>query len=196
MSAEETDRELLDRWRAGDLAAAGRLFARHSVAVGRVFRFKADDVLEDLVQETFLRCLDGRDRIDDRGLRGYLLGIAYNVLRKHLEQRFGPRGRIDPMSTSLADLQGASFTSVVALSRTHALVLDALRSLPLEFQIALELFYWEELTAPQIAAVLDLPEGTVRSRLRLGRERVRQRLAELDPSAAIDVETRLRSTRD
>ena len=196
MSAEATDRELLDRWRAGDMVAAGLLFTRHAVAVGRVFRFKADDALEDLVQETFLRCLDARDKIDNRGLRGYLLGIAYNVLRKHLEQQIGPRGRIDPVSTSLADLQRASPTSVVALSRAHALVLEALRSLPLEFQMVIELFYWEELTAPQISVVLDLPEGTVRSRLRLGRERVRTHLAELEASPAIDVETRLRSTRD
>ncbi len=195
MVVEASDRELLDRWRAGDTEAAGQLFGRHGVAVGRIFRFKADDALEDLVQQTFLLCLQRRDVIDERGLRGYLLGIAYNVLRKHLEQRLGPRGRIDPVKSSIADLQGASPASVVALSRTQALVVEALRSLPLEFQVAIELFYWEELTASQIAAVLELPEGTVRSRLRLGRDRLRDRLAQLDPNAPIDIDASMHSTR-
>jgi RNA polymerase sigma-70 factor (ECF subfamily) len=196
MDEDATDRELLERWREGDLIAARRLFARHGGSVGRVFRYKADDAIEDLVQQTFLHCLERRDAIDERGLRGYLLGIAYNVLRKHLEQRMGPRGRIDPVVTSLAELQPASATGVLAQSQARTLVLEAMRSLPLEFQVALELFYWEDMTAPQIGGVLGVPEGTVRSRLRLGRERLRERLAQLDPGADVDVDATVRSTRD
>lgn len=196
MDAETPDRELLERWRDGDLVAARRLFARHSASVGRVFRYKADDVLEDLVQQTFLHCLERKDAIDDRGLRGYLLGIAYNVLRKHFEQRMGPRGRIDPVVTSLAELQPASATSVLARSRAQTLVLEAMRTLPLEFQVALELFYWEDMTAPEIAGVLGVPEGTVRSRLRLGRDRLRARLAQLDPDEPVDLDATARSTRE
>ncbi len=48
-----------------------------------------------------------------------------------------------------------------------------MRRIPFDFQVALELFYWERMTAPEIAAVLDVPEGTARSRIRLGRERGR-----------------------
>ena len=45
-----------------------------------------------------------------------------------------------------------------------------LRSIALELQIVLELHYWEQCSVAEIAAALELPEGTVKSRLRRGRE--------------------------
>ena len=57
-----------------------------------------------------------------------------------------------------------------------ALLARALRSIPLDLQVALELHYWEELSGPELAAVLEIPEGTVRSRLRRGRELLAERL--------------------
>lgn len=195
MQGAESDADLLESWRAGDLGAASRLFERHAGAVGRVFRFKVDSALDDLVQQTFLHCVERRDAIDERGLRGYLLGVAHNVLRKHLEQMAGPRGRVDPATTSMADLDGGSPSSVIALSQSRRVVVEALRGLPLDLQTALELYYWEGLTAPQIARVLEVPEGTVRSRLRIGRERLRDSLASLDPSACDELDQRVRATR-
>lgn len=177
MAEAGSDAELLVRWRAGDSTAADELFARHMVAVARVFRFKADDVLDDLIQDTFLVCLERRDIvIAEAGLRPFLLGVAYNLLRRHFEKRMGPRGRVDPMTTSLGQLDGRSPASVLSLARSQADVIEALRELPLEQQVALELFYWEDLSAPQIAGILGVPEGTVRSRLRIARDRLREAL--------------------
>ncbi|MCA9705484.1 MAG: hypothetical protein KDK70_06540 [Myxococcales bacterium] len=59
------------------------------------------------------------------------------------------------------------------------LLLAALRALPVDLQVALELFYFEHIRGPELAEVLGLPEGTVRSRLRRGREILRERLQEL-----------------
>jgi RNA polymerase sigma-70 factor (ECF subfamily) len=203
VSTPASDLELLARWRDGDARAADELLARHFAAVVRVFRYKADDVLDDLVQQTFLACVERRDAIlgADK-FRPYLLRVAYSLLRRHFEQKGGPRGRIDPLTTSLQDIAGGSPSSLLALARSQANVITALRSLPLEFQLALELFYWEELSARDIATVLGVPEGTVRSRLRLGRERLRSSLAALEahsepaPARELDVDARARALRD
>ncbi len=194
---EAADIELLERWRAGDRGAADLLVARHFSAVARVFRFKADDALDDLVQQTFLACVERRDDVVDPGkFRSYLLRIAFSLLHRHFEQRAGPRGRFDPLTTSLAELDGASPSTLLSIAREHADVVAALRALPLQLQLALELFYWHDMTAADIAEVLDVPEGTVRSRLRLGRERLREQLEAGSTSASIDVEARARSVRD
>src|SRR5690606_10349004 len=56
------DLELLAAWRDGDAAAGGRLFRRHFDTLFRFFSTKLDGPVEDLVQDTFLGCVRGRDR--------------------------------------------------------------------------------------------------------------------------------------
>jgi RNA polymerase sigma-70 factor (ECF subfamily) len=60
----------------------------------------------------------------------------------------------------------------------QAQVLDALHRLPLDLQITLELHYWEEMTVAEIAVVLEIPVGTVKSRLHRARDRLRELLAD------------------
>ena len=70
----------------------------------------------------------------------------------------------------------------MAKRREERLLLEALRSIPLDHQIALELYYWQEMTAAELAAVLDIPEGTIRSRLRRAKHLLEEQLAELAQS--------------
>lgn len=58
-------------------------------------------------------------------------------------------------------------------------MLRALRAIPLDLQIALELHFWEDLSGPEMAEALEVPEGTVRSRLRRAKEAVRAKMEEL-----------------
>jgi len=61
------------------------------------------------------------------------------------------------------------------------LFLAALRTIPFDLQVVLELHYWEQCSVAEMAAALEIPEGTVKSRLRRGREQLRaavDRLAE------------------
>jgi RNA polymerase sigma factor (sigma-70 family) len=174
------DVELLDRWRKGDKTAGHELFVRHQRAVVRVFRFKADDALDDLVQNTFLSCLTTSSGLRDATrFRAFLLGIARIELLKYLEKRNGPRGRVDPLQTSIVELETSIGGKLDSRRRRHGLA-TALRRLPIDLQIALELFYWEGMKSREIAEVLGIPEGTARSRLRLARDRLRAVLSDTD----------------
>lgn len=190
----DDDAVLLDRWRAGDRAAGEALVARHFAAVLRVFRHKVGDVADDLVQQTFLICLERRDDIiAGERFRAYLLRVAYSRLLRFFRERAGPRGRVDPIVSSVHELS-PSPSAQLGADDEHTRLVAALARLPLEMQVALELFYWEEMSAPEIAGVLAIPEGTVRSRLRLGRDKLRDQLGELD-RAAVDVAEIERRTR-
>ena len=68
---------------------------------------------------------------------------------------------------------------ILVQRREEMLVLQALRELPLEQQTALELNLLENLSGREISELLGVAEGTVRSRLRLGLDRLRRRVAEL-----------------
>jgi RNA polymerase sigma-70 factor (ECF subfamily) len=180
------DVELLDAWRGGDEEAGGELFERHFVCVVRFFRNKVNREIEDLVQKTFLGCVEGRDRFrGDSSFRSYLFGIAHNVLKAHFRDKKRD-GEIDFGVSSVQALQPGQST-IAAQKSEHRLLCEALRRIPFDFQVALELFYWEKMTAPEIASVLDIPEGTARSRIRLGRERLLEHMSALaDAPGGVD----------
>jgi RNA polymerase sigma-70 factor (ECF subfamily) len=171
---------LLEAWRAGDGNAGDRLFERHFAALFRFFCAKLDSVrAEDLTQATLLACVDGKDRFRELGtFRAYLFSIARNQLLMHFRKQ-GVRDRVVELGTaSVADL-GASPSAVAAAKDEQRLLLAALREIPIDFQIAVELYYWEGLSTREIAAVLDVPEGTVRSRLARAREHLEERMRAL-----------------
>ena len=76
------------------------------------------------------------------------------------------------------DLDGSPSQLVISHSE-QALLVRALRHLPLELQIILELFYWQDLRSLDIAEILDMPHGTVRSRIRRAREQLAERIEQL-----------------
>lgn len=174
---------LLDRWRGGDAAAGNQLFERHFDGVYRFFVNKVQGDAADLVQRTFLACVEGKDRFrEESSFRAYLFGIARHELYAHW--RHAKRvGDLDVGSSSIVDLR-PSPSELILKRREDRLLLEALRSIPLELQLAIELYYWERLTGPDLARVLGVPEGTARSRVRRGLEGIRDKLAELD---AIDL---------
>ena len=190
MSEPLDDAELLQRWRAGDHAAGERLCRRHAPALARFFRNKVSSPVEDLVQQSLLALLEGRERLaDPTRLRAYVFGIAHNVLREHLRALTRER-QFDGEVSSLAELD-PSPTSIVARKREQRLLLEALRRLPLRHQIALELYYWEHLDTVEIAEVLGISASAMRSRMARARELLEAELATLAKS-----DEELRSTID
>lgn len=183
----EDDFGLLEAWRAGDEKAGNTLFRRHFRTLFRFFSTKLDGAVDDLVQDTMLGCVKGRDRFrHDATFKTYLLRVARNRLFSHYKKR--ERG-FDPMESSAVD-GGASPSSAMAGDEERARLLAALRRIPLEFQVTLELYYWEGLKGPALAEVLDISDHTVRSRLSRARAKLREELATLARTATADLETR------
>jgi len=182
--ASESDVELLAAWQAGDRSAGDRLFVRHFPAVDRIFQNKVGpDHIRDLVQRTFMVCFERPDSFRQAtSFRAYLLGVAYNLLREHY--RAVRRNHEDVDSRSVLDL-GAGPSTLIGAREEQRLLLEALRSVSLEDQALLELYYWEDLTGPEIAAILGVPEDTARSRLRRARIRVGEALERLASSRAL-----------
>jgi RNA polymerase sigma-70 factor (ECF subfamily) len=179
-----TDAERLEAWRAGDSKAGNELFQRHFEAIRRFFVNKVDREVEDLVQRTFIACVEGRDRFEGRAsFRTFLFAVANNILREFYRQKRRDE-RIDLATDSVVDL-GAGPSSVLAEKREQRALLEALRHIPLEFQIALELYYWERLTGPQLGEALDVPENTARSRVRRGKELLAKALARVERSREV-----------
>lgn len=178
---ETSDAELLGSWRAGDKLAGQRLCQRHAPAIVRFFRNKVSSPVEDLVQQTFLALLEGHERLGDPNkVRAYLFGIAHNVLRSHLREL--ARGRdVDPSVSSLAELDPGP-TSALAHKREQKLLLLALRRLPIQHQVALELYYWESLNTVEIAEILGLSASAMRSRMARARSMLEAELASLAES--------------
>lgn len=160
-----TDAELLEAWRAGDRAAGRELFERHISSVSRFFRNKIGEEREDLIQRTFLACVEARDRLrDGASFRSYVLRVARSKLYDHIARRRGTPHRPDVLTASLADL-GPSPSRLIAEGEQDQLLLHALRSLPLELQTLLELHYWEGMGTAELAEVMEIPRGTVKTRL-------------------------------
>lgn len=177
-----SDADLLAAWGAGDNTAGKALYARYFPIVYRFFANKIGDDIEDLVQRTFLACTRHRQRIQEgASFRAFLLVVARNELADHLRSRYRRGQSVDPSEVSLADLD-ASPSQLVGRRQEHRLLLLALRRIPLELQELLELHYFERLTGPELAAALEIPEGTVRSRLRRALASLRAEIERLTQS--------------
>ena len=186
-----SDGDLLEQWRAGDAASGEVLFERYYDAVERFFLNKITSNIQDLVQETFLRCVESRERIiDNDRFRSYMFAIAYNVLCAYLRETYRGTGVIDLHESSIHDLAPGPF-SLVAEHREYRLLVQALHQIPVADQVLLELHYWEQLTTSEMANVLAIPLGTVRGRLQRARARLESAMNHLvttTPDLAVTID--------
>ena len=182
------DDELVRGWKAGDRTAAERLIERHYDAITGFFRTKAGASADDLVQRTFLRCAEGIGNYrEESPFRAYLFGIARHVLLEHIRGRARDGQTPDLHTSSIMDLQPGVAT-LVSKHAEQRLLVAALQRIPVELQIAIELFYWEELPIDELALVLEVPAGTVKSRLHRARVLLREAMDAL-PSSHEDKES-------
>ena len=173
----KSDEELLEAWRAGDRDAGDALFSRHFDSIYDFFARKVSHDVSDLVQRTFLGCVEGLDRFrGDCSPRTFLYAIARHELYYFLRRKKRDE-TIDFGVSSLRDV-GPSPSSELGRRDDVARLIAALETIPLDLQILLELRFWEGLKRREVAVVLDIPQGTVASRLRRAIGLVRERLAE------------------
>jgi RNA polymerase sigma-70 factor (ECF subfamily) len=178
-----SDSELLAAWREGNVRAGQDLFTRYFGPISRFFANKLrNDAHDDLIQETFEACVRGRDRLrDDASFRSYLFSVACNVLKHHYRRQRSGNRQGELGESSIHDLAPGP-SSIVGLVEQEQLLLEALRRIPLELQVVLELHYWEEMSSAEIGAVVGIPAATARTRLHRGRELLERVIAELPAS--------------
>lgn len=176
-----SDEELLEAWREGDRSAGNELFQRHFEPIRRFFTNKVDREVEELVQSTFTRCVEARDRYQGRSsFRTFLFAVAHNVLREFFRAKDRNR-TVDFDSTSAVDL-GVGPATALGGRREQRVLLEALRRIPIELQVVLELYYWEQLSGSALGEVLGVPEDTARSRIRRAKQELAKALARIDAS--------------
>lgn len=174
-STDDSDRSLLEAWAAGDRRAAQTLMARYEPRVRRFFASKTVDCVDDLTQATLLGCLEARKRF--RGMSQFstfLFAVARNKLFEHYRRKRKLSARTNVGASSVIDL-GPSPSSILTRNAWEQRLVLALNELSLDAQITLELYYWEKMTAPEMASVLGIKEPGVRSRLRRAKEQLRTR---------------------
>ena len=177
----ETDRQLL---RKVDPAAFGTLFERHGRAVyNYCFRRTGDwAAAEDLTSVVFLEAWRKRKSLRLHGdtLLPWLYGVATNVLRNRGRALKRHRAALDRLTVE----HQADFADDVVerLDDTRQMrqMLATFRQLPKRDQDVLALCVWSELSYEEAAVALDLPVGTVRSRLSRARSRLRDEV-EISP---------------
>ena len=177
MTPVPSDFELLAAWRGGDEAAGSTLVGRYFDRIYLFFNGKVRNAADDLTQRTFLACTETRDRVrEDGSFRAYLFGIARKQLLKHYDRarrdaRSSPLGEM-----SLQQLSGGSPSRVAADREEQRVMLQALQRIPLDLQLIVELFYWEELSISEIATVVEAPPGTIKSRLHRAKRLLREQI--------------------
>lgn len=178
MSPDMNDLKLLEAWHRGDNAAGAALVKRHFRMLHRFFSSKAHAHCDDLIQETFLACVESKENFrGEASFRAYLLGLARFQLLTHYRKAQRVR-RFDFTTSTVRDLS-TSPTGELARHQEQVLLRLALTHVPIDQQIALELTYWECLPAHEIARVLEIPENTVYSRVRRAKAHLRAALATL-----------------
>src|SRR5262245_33899397 len=172
-----SDAEVIGR-SVGEPEAFGLIYDRHAAALLRFLGRRAGaKVAEGLVGELFRIAFERRKTFDaSRGSAlPWLYGIGSNLLRKH---RRSEARRLRASARMATGPQAADRGATAAALEARVLfsrVADAIEALPAAERGALLLCAWEELSYQDMAEALEVPIGTVRSRL----NRVRGRLREL-----------------
>jgi RNA polymerase sigma factor (sigma-70 family) len=173
-----SDAEVIGR-SLGEPEAFGLIYDRHAATLLRFLGRRAGaKVAEELVGELFRIAFERRKTYDASRASAlpWLYGIGSNLLLKH---RRGEARRLRA-SARMAAAGGVAYRGASAAALDARLlfprVADAIESLPHSEREVLLLFAWEELPYESLAEALELPIGTVRSRLNRARARLRELL--------------------
>lgn len=162
---------------------------RHVGTLERFFRGKTVD-LADIVQQTLTACVQARDRVPEAlAFRAYLLGIARNVLLHDLRRRGRKPEPLVLDELAFAGPSALSPSRAVVVRDERRLLLRALRRLPFELQWVIELHYWEGMLQDEVAAVLAVPPGTIKSRLSRAKKLLRAQIEALAADPALRTST-------
>ncbi len=180
-----TDAEILDEVRAGNTRAYALLVDRHKDrALTLALRFIGDHrEAEELVQDAFLRAYRNLGQFRGEARFGtWFYRILYNLCMTRLRRRMSAPQMLDVNDESVLDVLPAEDESdgieerfeSSDLLRFLSLEVDAL---PPQYKSAVTLYYVQEMSYEEIAGVMDIPLGTVKTCLFRGRNLLKKRIA-------------------
>ena len=178
--ASLTDDELMTMVSSkDDDRAYGELYRRHARRLmGFFFRQVGKDeaAAADLVQDAFLRLWTSRKKFGGTGFRTWLFTISFNLLRNHYRHD-EIRKQYELSVSKQHDVAADAHIIEQIDSRDFDIALQReLEKLPSEGRLLFSLRFEEELTVPQIAEVMAVPEGTIKSRLHALMQTLKQKL--------------------
>lgn len=176
-----SDEQLMTEVMAGEEAALALLIERYyGPMLGYLYRQVGGNhaLAEDIVQETFLRVLQQRSYQQGRPVKPWLYAIATNLVRDYFKSA-AVNHTVQSDAHSLLSVQDyASDPEEQALSTEQGrMIAAALGQLAEEYRSALLLRFYNGMSLQEIAAVLNIPLGTVKSRLSVGTHKLRALLA-------------------
>jgi RNA polymerase sigma-70 factor (ECF subfamily) len=177
-----SDADLLPRCRTGDEGAWHELVTLYARKVfGLAYRFTGRvDEAEDLTQEVFVKVYQtlGRYREADGPFGGWLMAVARNHAIDHYRRRKQERTRRSDDETVLDRMAAPGEHPIAGLERQEraGIVHRGLRALPQDLRLPLILCDLQGMPYDEIAAELQLPLGTVKSRINRARLELAKRL--------------------
>jgi RNA polymerase sigma-70 factor (ECF subfamily) len=181
-AAVSVQRELT-RLRGGDVEAVAALMERYQ---HRLYRYllrivRQPETAEDLFQQTWLRVMERIRNYDaQRSFEGWLFALAHNLAIDHL-RRCQPESLDEPLPSSHARAELLAGSGPGALEQLLSderagWLADCLAGLPVVFREVLTLRFEEEMKLEEMAVVLALPLGTVKTRLHRALKQLRRTL--------------------
>lgn len=146
---EDAFAELVSRWQR-------RLYAHALQLTGR------PDVARDAVQETWIAIIRGLPQLHDPASFG---GFAHRILSRRCADSSRGQGRRAKLARAISDAGSRVSQPTAERDSDSSRVREALAGLPAERRAVLALHYLNELSVPEIARILRVPQGTIKSRL-------------------------------
>lgn len=179
---ERSDEALHEALCGGDVHAGAILYDRYFVKVRGYFVNKVAEPgsTDDLTQKTFeIVILKPRSYKGLSSFRSYLFGVAHNQLRTDYRQcrrRAAHRAEVEDVEELAVSDLGPGVSTLAAQKVAAQRMVDALRQIPVQYQSLFEMYYWQELPGSEIAEICQCKESTLRSRLRLAKRALLEKL--------------------
>ena len=175
-----TDEELMQRVNANDDDRAyGELYHRHARRLmGFLYRqMNGDEALAaDLTQDAFMRVWTARKRFLGTNFHTWLLTIAYNLVKSHYRHTEHQKQYELLTKQTGEEVADSNIINQMASEAFDQALRQLLETMPPESRLLFSLRFEEELSVPEIATMMELPEGTVKSRLHTLTQTLRQKL--------------------
>lgn len=173
------DHTLIFQLQKGDFEALGVLYDRHRQMVYRTALMITGDTqaADDLLQDVFLRLFRFAANFDlQRPLEPWLYRMTTNLSYDWVKRRRTLAGSLDDLADWLSSGGKNPPYESVEQQDQWAQVQGAISSLPLNQRVVVVLYYLNDLSIQDIAEILEVPVGTVKSRLHYGRRALKRKL--------------------